>query len=78
MPNEAGLTTEGKASYDRMQTVRAHDDVKASCGRPLEGDIDAVIMVLQGGDRVTPEELDIIASGRQQDRGQFGARNLNL
>jgi hypothetical protein len=53
-----------------MRTVRTDHQVEAARCGVLEGDLDAVVVLLQGGDGVAEQDLSPVLARVQQDRGR--------
>ena len=65
------LGAEDQAAGVGVQPVGADDQVEGAMGATVEGDIDTVSAVVQGGDGVVEHELDLVAH-----RGVEGVRQV--
>jgi hypothetical protein len=61
-----------------MQAIGTDHQIEAAPCGVLEGDVDAIGILLQRGYRVTEQDLGPVLARVQQDRGQVGTRKLDL
>lgn len=78
MPDEALVRPEGQRAGARVQPVGAGHQVEAARPAAVEGDPHVVGGLLQGGDRVAENILDLPAGGLVQQAGQVVPEDLQI
>ena len=74
---ERCLGAEGQRPHPGVEPVRPHDQVEHPGLPAAEGDVDAVAPVVERGDPVVEDVLDVVAGGLPQHPRQVAARELD-
>src|ERR1043165_3942245 len=78
MAHEFGVRAKCETANDGMQSVRSDDQVEATPGRMLEGDVYACFILSKGLDGVSEDVIRAILARVVQDSGEVPSRQLHI
>jgi hypothetical protein len=72
------LGAEDEVSDAGVQAVGADDEVERAAGAAGEGHVHAVVVIVEDGDAVVEEELDVVADGGVEDLREIASAHLQV